>query len=254
MLPRDVAALTWLAEQYGAPMDVVGKLLQKPGQDAERAYAMSIHVVQRWTRAGWADAVTGFGPFPWIVPTGRWAANLLGWRPAKVWRPNMEQVAHVAACASARLSLTDAPRERKGSLVSPYVPSLGGWESERLLWRSFGGPTASAKVPDGVWTKPDGDRVLVEVELTAKDDAAMQAKLVAAPDAAKRWRCSHVLYMVPTEAVKETVMRARLSLAKQFGEDQPYVRMVAPPQIVPTLRAGHYWSGRRGHDLWRRAS
>jgi hypothetical protein len=104
MQARDVAALTWLAEQYGAPIDVVAKLLAKPGQDAERAYAMTWPVVQRWAMAEWVCLVRGFGPFLWVVPTPVWAGRLLGWTPKTAWFPSASRVEHVAACALTRLA------------------------------------------------------------------------------------------------------------------------------------------------------
>jgi hypothetical protein len=134
--------------------------------------------------------------------------------------------------------------------LAPYVPSLEGWVGERLLRRELAEAQAprTAGIPDGVWTKSDGERVLVEVELSPKDPAALRAKLLRTPDSLRRWGCAHVLYVVPNEVVRDAVVRARTGLATEFGAQHPAVEAVAPPFVVSALgRTPGWWSRRPGN-------
>lgn len=156
LTPRDAAALTWLAEQYGAPLDLVAQLL---GTTRTRTY----EVVRRWKRAGWVKTGTPVPGPTWVAPTQATARAYLDRERLGDWSPSPGIAAHTRAVAAVRLWLG-------------FGPGVEGWTSERLLRAGSGFRAAGQSVGhlvDGQYVLRSSDgvpdrEVLVEVELTPK--------------------------------------------------------------------------------------
>jgi hypothetical protein len=141
---RDVAALTWLGEQYGARADVLRVLLarlgvQGEGQLGERTLRQ---ITERWAEVGLATRHRLLG-HQWIVPTGK-ALHLvgLGFKP---WSPVVTQLNHIHAVAIVRLAL------ELGTDANLAIPEGGRWVSERQLRRDR---TVTASVAGSVKDRP----------------------------------------------------------------------------------------------------
>lgn len=146
---RDVHLLTWLSEMYGAPLDLIARLA---GVSRPRAYGL----VSRWKKAGWVKSgQVDAGP-AWVWPTQSTAGAYLE-RKVTNWRPGLARVAHLRATAAVRLYRTGADLTR--------------WISERELTTSqfLAKGDKPGHRPDGIEVLPDGRRVAIEVELTAKN-------------------------------------------------------------------------------------
>jgi len=199
MTPRDAMALEWLSQMYGAPLDVVARLLDATQQ---RTYAL----VKRWTNAGWAaSGRVDAGPM-WVWPNRQTAAAYLGWDPG-AWLPRPSQAAHLRACAIARLALagTDATTwmpERKLRHESP--------KKERGKTEPY--------LPDGVWqSTTDGQWRPVEVELTSKGTTRTNAVVRNALTSASERGAAGVLYVCGTEAIRASVIAAAAAAEAQFA-------------------------------------
>jgi len=146
---RDAQLLEFMTHQYGLPLDLVA---QATGVSTPRSYALG----SRWKKAGWVE--TGkVDPGPtWVWPRRAMASQYLGW-DAPYWRPLATTTAHTRAVAAVRLHRVGLDASR--------------WISERSLrhqqgYRERG--VSEPHTPDGIEVLPDGQRALIEVELTAK--------------------------------------------------------------------------------------
>lgn len=156
LTPRDAAGLTWLAEQYGAPLDVLAAAV---GTSRDRTYAL----VRRWRTAGWVKTGTPVPGPTWVAPTQATAKRYLGRDRLGDWSPNPTIAAHTRAVAAVRLWLG-------------YGPGVPGWTSERVLRSETGYREPGQQVGhlvDAVFvlapTEHQPEReVLLEVELTGK--------------------------------------------------------------------------------------
>lgn len=86
-----------------------------------------------------------------------------------------------------------------------------GWTE----WRdgaALGGGQKGAKRPDGVARDPSGQRVALEIERTLKTPKRYQDILAVYLQAIRRGEYDRVLWLSPTEAVKERVQRVITSL------------------------------------------
>jgi hypothetical protein len=148
----DIELLAWLAEQYAAPATQLEALLHRGPRTVQRTIARLRH-------AGLAQSARMLvGDPAWVIPTtaGIRAAGYAF--PA--WRPRVGLLAHVAAVNDVRLHV-----ERQ----SP----ASEWISERLLALER---TQGQHLPDGLAVS-DGQRVAIEVELTAKSTKRTRAIL-----------------------------------------------------------------------------
>lgn len=225
--PRDVQALTWLAQMYGAPLDVVGRLL---GTDEMSTRA----VVRRWRRAGWAEqARVDAGP-AWVWPTtatvnafvprefgGQWGA----------WKPSPMMAAHTRAVAEVRLAVAGA--------------DLEAWVSERMLaHREHGMKSKGAKLPhisDGVWLRGGTDQrdsVLIEVELTAKHPGRTKDILHTALMKLSSTRATEVWYVCGSAKVEALVTRVAEVYAREHNETWPQGLRVLNLEAVIEGREG----------------
>jgi hypothetical protein len=149
---RDLEALAWLAEQYGARVDQLGVLLGAGPRTVQRTVA-------RLHAAGLVRTERILvGEPAWVLPTGAgMAACSSGFG---VWRPRLGALSHVAAVNDVRLHIQSLAPETE-------------WIPERVLARDRG---AGEHLPDGV-AITDGTRVAIEVELTVKSRRRVTAIL-----------------------------------------------------------------------------
>lgn len=192
---RDLAALTWIGEQYavhlaqlaillgrraGAPTKAVGRL----GLETARK------LVERWRRAGLVErAVLVLGQPAWVWLTRRGLEQVgLDFR---FWEPKAEGLAHLAAINEARLWVEQRHPEAR-------------WRSERQLRREQ--PVTRSQ--ENLAHRPDAEVVLgpqtvaVEVERSAKTPQRMPAILY---DLAARY--ASIWYFCPP-AMKPNLARA----------------------------------------------
>lgn len=202
--PRDYAALEWLAQMQGAPLDVIADLL---GVSQSRAYG----ITNRWASADAAQAgrVAMGGPGwsgpRWVWPTRETAWSMLGVDPGP-WMPRPSTAAHVRAVGELRLRLTGASTD------------TDVWMPERLLRRRHQGQRVrGVKVPhvhDGWFTDPTGARWAVEVELSRKTDAGRLVAMVgAAVEEARACGLAGVVYFTRGPGVARGVSAAKEQLS-----------------------------------------
>lgn len=185
---RDVRMLTWLAEMYGAPMDLIASLA---GVSTPRAYGL----VSRWKKAGWVQTgQVDAGP-TWVWPTQATARAMLGRDNLGSWRPALARVAHLRATAAVRIAYAGL--------------DLDAWTSERELTQGTGyrkpGVMAGHTL-DGLSVQPGGN-VAIEVELHAKapsvyfDQQYGSGLLNKVANAARDVEAHHVTYWGPPEVL-----------------------------------------------------
>jgi hypothetical protein len=204
---RDVQALVWCGEMYGARADLLAALLGTSPEVVRQLHA-------RWRRAGLVE--TGrLGPGPvwcWLTRAGLDACGL----PYAPYRPPLGRLAHVHAVGCVRAALEDWEAWREAGAY---------WRGERRLrWRAGSAAGRRGHVPDGEVHWPDtsphypGEVWCAEIELTAKT-AARAARIMAEmaarttdygdePQAGPVARYARVLY-VCSPAARGVVERAR---------------------------------------------
>lgn len=192
---RDGQVLHWLSEMYGAPADLVRTAL---GVGQPRLYQL----IQRWLKAQWIEKPVQVDAGPaWIYPRQHVVRDYLEWSPAN-WVPKATTAAHTRAVAAVRLF------EHGQHGWPPF--EVGHWISERQLAHEQGFARKGQPqehIPDGVLVLPDGTRVLVEVELTAKSIERYRSKLTEIRIKADRIGCAHVAYYTKPGEVTNVVGR-----------------------------------------------
>ncbi|MEU1527728.1 hypothetical protein ABZ413_36605 [Nocardia rhamnosiphila] len=165
--PRDMVVLTVLAEHYGAPLDLVARML---GVSLPSAY----RIVRKWRGAHMVSNLK-IRPVPgptWVFPTKSAVEALLPFW-ARYWTPTPKMAAHVVTVLEARLALVGLDLDR--------------WISEREL-RAQLGPAKPGEprphVHDGRWLDSAGDWRAVEIELTVKGPQVAKAAVARAKKAA----------------------------------------------------------------------
>ena len=140
---RDLELLAWLGEQYGARIDQLQRRLGCELRTAQRTVA-------RMRGAGLVCARHILvGEPTWVLPTAAGLRTCSS--PFTPWQPKLGLLAHVAAVNDVRIYV-----ERS----SPWCE----WVCERALLRER---SRGEHLPDAV-VLLDGQRVAIEVELTAK--------------------------------------------------------------------------------------
>ena len=180
---RDVAALAWVAEQYGVRADLLGLLLGRlspelprtvhaweyaTGQRAQLptlAEATVRYHLRRWLRAGWVTVQRALGR-TWIVPTPKGLALAgAGYRP---WSLVPTRLGHVHAVAVVRLAIEaanpDAEWVSERELARLRVQQRAGW------WLPDGGLVVADAAVNGACPPVH----TIEVELTPKHLAKLQ--------------------------------------------------------------------------------
>ena len=149
---RDLELVGWLGEQYGARTDQLETLLDCGPRTVQR-------VLARLRDAGLVTTRRLLvGETAWVIPTStglRATGHGFG-----VWQPRIGLLAHTAAVNDVRLHIQARSPESQ-------------WIPERVLARER---QAGEHLPDGV-VVVDGQRVAIEVELTAKSQRRVTAIL-----------------------------------------------------------------------------
>jgi hypothetical protein len=217
-------AVQWLAEQYGAPMNVVAELL---GSSETNAY----RVVSRWRAAGLVVR-KALRPVPgpqWVIPSAETATSLLGFY-VQTWIPRPKDARHLELTARTRLAL--AGRE------------IGedAWVSERVLRRSdaqrpatFGGQRPH--LHDGHWTDDFGRLHAIEVELTRKSSTDARRTVAGAFAEAKKAGAASLIYYTATDEVRNRVQTAAEAVLRRTTSDPEFVvrdlNLLLNPQTEP---------------------
>lgn len=158
MTERDQAALTWVADMYAMPLDLLARMT------GSTANALRV-ALSRWRKNGWVETasiagVAGERPVTWV-----WASEegvrRFGAAPYSVRPPAVSQLRHIRASALVRLAMEGRGLE---------------WTPERLLRHEESlqgqGRGVRQHMPDGLCRQVSSDDPLshaVEVELTPKD-------------------------------------------------------------------------------------
>jgi hypothetical protein len=171
LTPRDLVTLPWIAEQYTARLDQIGRLLGREAQrTTQQAGVVQIttanRVLRRWLAAGLVKSkyVMAREP-PWVYLTTR-GLHELG-LPYRVYTPTAVMINHHYWTNQVRLWVEhEYPTDR--------------WISERtLLKQREGTDEKSRHLVDGEIQRfdEDGDEtvIAVEVELTVKAAQRSQA-------------------------------------------------------------------------------
>ena len=189
LTPRDMLAMTVLAEHYGAPTDLIAEML---GVSIWRAYEL----VRRWRETGMASSLD-VRPVPgprWIFPTRSAAEILLGF-PVQPWKPTPKMANHVTTVLRVRLALVGMDLDR--------------WVSERRL-RSESGAVergqAREHIHDGRYLNEDDQLVAVEVELSKKSPRNALVAMQAAYRAAELAECEKLTYYCGDDDVRKSVI------------------------------------------------
>lgn len=192
---RDGQFLHWLSEMYGAPADLVRAAL---GIGQPRLYQL----IKRWRDAQWIEKPVQVDAGPlWIFPRLHVVRDYLEWSPAH-WVPKATTAAHTRAVAAVRL--------HEHAQHGWPAFEAGHWISERQLAHEQGYARKGQlqeHTPDGVLILPDGQRVLIEVELTAKSVERYRSKLTEIRIKAERIGCAHVAYYTKPGEVTKVVTR-----------------------------------------------
>lgn len=220
---RDAQMLELMAHTYGLPLDLVRAGL---GVGMPRVYQLA----QRWRDAGWVRmAQVDAGP-SWVWPTREVARQMLGWDAD--WSPRATTTGHARAAAALRLHQVGLDLDR--------------WISERTLRHEEGGYRRKGQTekhtPDGVEILPDGRRVLIEVELTAKSperyvvpgssDAFPNGLLAEISNRAHDLGCSAVAYWCAPQ-IRPVVERAVAEFRRRDRGPQPVQWFVRDLSEVP---------------------
>ena len=232
---RDLACLTWIADQYAVRGDHIRLLLsrfpdvQKPFRDQASgliAETTTRDLIARWRRAGWIEYQLVLNDQPgWAWATKR-GLVLVGLDERYTYRvPASTRLDHYYGINEIRLSA-----EGSGHT----------WQSERW-YRSEQPKTkkgqSSGPIPDGVVMTVKGSREAIEVELSAKKPEDLLGKLqrlvyYQVLDQVTFQRVPgfrRIRFFVATERMKEVVERA----VKHLQEDeQKRVLIDVRPSLV----------------------
>jgi hypothetical protein len=210
---RDLYLVTWLGEQYGAPLSLVravmdahatrsgipGPAAPAPGIRRQTEQPDRLSAARKWVArmqtARLVQQTAAVGRL-WVVPT-RAGLRFAG-LPYHRWQPSGWELAHIEAVARVRLTLETAHPE-------------AGWECERAIRARWAGTGARVRLADAGLHLPDGRVVGVEVELHVKRPDRYQA---ATADQDPAWT-DGVWWFTPAAQVE--LLRRRLDDAGAFG-------------------------------------
>jgi hypothetical protein len=215
---RDLAAVRWVGEQFGARADLLamllGRLSPAETQTAGLVGARTVrHHVDRWLRARLVVREHLLGAV-WVTPTRR-GLSMTG-LDFPLWELPETQLGHVHAVGVVRLAVEQAG---------------GVWVCERHLRRELASPVAHPF--DGA-VQTDTGRHLIEVELTQKAQRRV-TRAVAASDGALS-----LTYFTPPEllaTIGRQVAAAEAELRGR-GRQLPPIRIIPLPSLEDLARGG----------------
>jgi hypothetical protein len=215
---RDLAAVRWVGEQFGARADLLavllGRLSPSEPQAAGLVGARTVrHHVDRWLRARLVVREHLLG-HTWVTPTRR-GLSMAG-LDFPLWELPETQLGHVHAVGVVRLAVEQAG---------------GTWVCERHLRRELASPVAHPF--DGA-VQTEAGRYLVEVELTQKAQRRV-TRAVAASDGALS-----LTYFTSAEllaAIGRQVATAEAELRGR-GRQLPLIRVLPLPSLEDLVRGG----------------
>jgi hypothetical protein len=215
---RDLVAVRWLGEQYGARADLLAVLLAGLGEAETRqagrvGYETVRHHLARWTRARLVVREHLLG-HAWVTPTRR-GLSLAG-LDFPLWDLPETQLGHVHAVGVVRLAAGAAG---------------GTWVCERALRREL--PSPVSHLFDGAVEGPQG-RHLVEVELTQKAQRRVTWAVAAAEGAAS---LTYLTTPALLAAIGRQVATAEADLRGR-GHHLPPLRVVPLPSLLDLTQGG----------------
>jgi hypothetical protein len=215
---RDLAAVRWLGEQFGARADLLAVLLGQLSEGETRTAGLVgartvRHHLDRWVRARLVTREHLLG-HPWVTPTRR-GLSLVG-LDYPLWDLPETQLGHVHAVGIVRLGV-----EATGQ----------AWVCERTLRRELPSPVGHPF--DGAVQTEQG-RHLVEVELTQKAQQRVTWAVAASQGA-----LSLTYFTTPAllAAIGRQVTRAEADLRGR-GHQLPPQRVVPLPTLDDLMAKG----------------
>ncbi|MGW4719746.1 hypothetical protein [Nocardia sp. NPDC004260] len=212
--PVPMTVLTILAFMYGAPLDVVARML---GVRMPIAYR---HVA-KWRASNLVSSLK-LRPVPgptWVFPTRSAIEGLTG-LSTQFWTPTPKMAAHVRTVLELRLALVGLDLER--------------WTSERELRAQVGPVRAGEARPhihDGRYYDEQGRLWAVEVELTAKNAAAARIAVAKAKQAAAKASCDKLIYYCRNGEIRNVIADAARAAA---GVEGPSIRVATLAEAFGT--------------------
>jgi hypothetical protein len=153
---RDGRLLALIGEQYAITVEQLARLIGRRERTGR-------WLRDRWRRAGWVESrqLLAAGPsLVWLTGAG---ARVAG-SPYRTWRPNPGLAGHIEAVTEVRLLLDQRLQ-------------LGAWCCERELAKALlADVDGRPHLPDAI-IETVSERVAVEVELTLKSRARLEAVL-----------------------------------------------------------------------------
>jgi hypothetical protein len=215
---RDLAAVRWVGEQFGARADLLavllGRLSPSETQAAGLVGARTVrHHVDRWLRARLVVREHLLGQL-WVTPTRR-GLSMTG-LDFPLWELPETQLGHVHAVAVVRLAVEQAG---------------GMWLCERALRRELTSPVAHPF--DGA-VHTEAGRHLVEVELTQKAQRRVTRAVAASEGALSLTYFTSAELLAPVGrqvATAEAELHAR-------GRQLPLIRVLPLPNVEDLARGG----------------
>jgi len=225
---RDAAAIRWLAEMYGARLDVLSVLLGRLGGGSEPLSLWGVrNQVQRWERSNLIRRERVLGQ-TWVTPT-RTGLDRVG-ASFPVWAVPVTRVRHCHAVNVVRLWYEGKP-------AAQSLP----WISERLTYQERG-KSATWHVPDGVIrdtrnTDEDGPAkyVAIEVELTHKGRRAYEREVFGN----LRAGVESVTYFVSDEAFANRLRSDVRAVLERLGSSTRFE--IHPLPAVPGVTYSDNW-------------
>lgn len=184
---RDVQVLTWVGQMYAVRFDILRRLLSREIDTVQQERAYKYHlervkeegkelelpdekllaestvylVLRRWKSAGLVETAQIVGGEPiyiWLTQKGIETVGL----PFRAIRPSLSLIKHIHAVTKVRLRLEE-------------IHPDGIWTSERELTRRVNRLNEQERkkidhIPDGELDLPNGKKLVIEVELSAKTD------------------------------------------------------------------------------------
>ncbi|PPJ07830.1 hypothetical protein C5E51_16785 [Nocardia nova] len=210
--PRQITVLTILAYMYGAPADLVARMLGKSMPHTYRD-------IRNWREAKLISPLK-IRPVPgpvWVFSTRSGVEGLTG-LSTRYWTPTPKMAAHVRTVLEVRLALAGLDLER--------------WISEREL-RSQVGPVKAGEsrphIHDGRFYTREGQFWAVEVELSPKTPAMARVAVAKAKQAAGKAGCDKVIYYCKNGEIRNLITASAVAVK---GVEGPPVRVAMLAEVL----------------------